>query len=100
MGKDKKDLLKISKIIKNMNDEEALRFSENILEQYTFKENVLNLDNESNYFQKMKLANNDKIKKKIEKKNTQLKKLFYNIDEQKNKLYIGYNKVLSKLKKG
>ncbi len=100
MGKDKKDLLKISEIVKNMNDEEALRFSENILEQYTFKENVLNLDNESNYFQKMKLANNDKIKKKIEKKNTQLKKLFYNIDEQKNKLYIGYNKVLSKLKKG
>ena len=99
MGKDKKDLIKMSEIVKNMSDEEALRFSENILEQYSFKENVLNLDNE-NYFQRNKLANNDKIKKKIEKNNKKLKKLFYNIDDKRNKLYIIYNRMLSNNKKG
>ena len=99
MGKDKKDLIKMSEIVKNMSDEEALRFSENILEQYSFKENVLNLDNE-NYFQRNKLANNDKIKKKIEKNNKKLKKLFYRIDDKRNKLYIIYNRMLSNNKKG
>ena len=99
MGKDKKDLLKMSEIVQNMSDEEALRFSENILEQYSFKENLLNLDEENNIIQRNKFKNNDKIKKKLEKNNRKLKKLFYNIDEKRNKLYIVYNRILSKNKK-
>ena len=99
MGKDKKDLLKMSEIVQNMSDEEALRFSENILEQYSFKENLLHLDEENNIIQRNKFKNNDKIKKKLEKNNRKLKKLFYNIDEKRNKLYIVYNRILSKNKK-
>ena len=53
MGKDKKDLLKMSEIVQNMSDEEALRFSENILEQYSFKENLLHLDEENNIFKEI-----------------------------------------------
>ena len=97
MEHDKKELLKLSEMVQNMNDEEALRFSDKILKNYSYKGNLLHLENKK-YMKKRQKSENIQIRKVLEKNDLKLKRLIYHMNEEKNNLKVYYKKIFAKNK--
>ena len=102
MDSNKKDLLKLSDIVKNMNDENINKYSDKMEENYYKKQLKLNLGYGEipEIIKKKQERQRKNIILRMEKFDLKVRRLLYNVDEEKIKLYKNFQKVLfNKLKK-
>ena len=100
MDSNKKDLLKLSDIVKNMNDENINKYSDKMEENYYKKQLKLNLGYGEipEIIKKKQERQRKNIILRMEKFDLKVRRLLYNVDEEKIKLYKNFQKVLFKKK--
>ena len=97
LNKNKAKFLKVSDIINNMSNEEALKFSEHLMEHYHNKRAKLKLGGKympEAIKKKLKLKA-IKTRMNAEKNYKSIEKLGYNVNKEKSKLLEEYNKILN-----
>ena len=95
MDKHKRDLIRIGEIVKNMNNEVALKFSENLVEEYHKKVIPLKLGKKVPEIikQREQRQHNNRIIR-MYKRDLQVQRMLYHAQEEKSELYKNFNKVL------
>jgi hypothetical protein len=100
MDKHKRDLIRIGEIVKNMNNDVALKFSENLIEEYHKKTIPLKLGKIPEIIkQKEERQHNSRIIR-MYKRDLQVQRMLYHAQEEKLQLYKNFNKVLYNNEKG
>ena len=100
MDKHKRDLIRIGEIVKNMNNDVALKFSENLIEEYHKKTIPLKLGKIPEIIkQKEERQHNSRIIR-MYKRDLQVQRMLYHAQEEKLQLYKNFNKVLNNNEKG
>jgi hypothetical protein len=102
MNSEKAGILQMGDLITKMSDEQALKLSERIIENYNIKEEKLEIGNKLNIpeFIKKKLIKEAEISRKnMINNNKKLKKMRINIITKKDNLFNQFKRVLSPIQK-
>ena len=94
MDKHKRDLIRIGEIVKNMNNDVALKFSENLVEEYHKKEVPLKLGKIPEIVKKREQTQHNNRIIRMYKRDLQVQRMLYHAQEEKLQLYQNFNKVL------